>query len=78
MTEQETLKERLQKAKEERIQKKKEMLEKMNDPNQKNPLDSEFPDITAKPGNFLPSIFSAGEKGDFDINNLNKDVQNNA
>lgn len=39
-----------------------------------NPLDYQFPDITSKPGQFLPSIFGGDQRGDFDVNKVEKDV----
>ena len=41
-------------------------------------LDYEFPDITAKPGQFLPSIFSPTDKGDFDVEKMNQKVREDA
>jgi len=71
--EQESLKERLAKAKEEQRRKKEEMAK------QPNPMDSHFPDIMSKPGSFLPSIFTAGEsKGDFDVFKLDTNVKQDA
>lgn len=46
--------------------------------NKANPLDMAFPDITSKPGAFLPSIFSPGEKGNFDVEKLDDNVKKNA
>lgn len=41
-------------------------------------MDSQFPDIVSKPGQFLPSIFGGETMGEFDVENLEKDVLDKA
>jgi len=41
-------------------------------------MDSQFPDITSKPGAFLPSIFDQATKGEFDVEKVDKQVMDKA
>ena len=41
-------------------------------------MDYQFPDITSKPGIFLPNIHDSETKGEFDVNKVEKDVLDKA